>query len=106
MAETEIGLTRAPLELQSKHGAWATMVAGVIDSIADTERYSSRQGVILAEAVARHYRAIASALPEGDRQRLRSKVWVLAVKTSNPELQRAVARMKNAVCSHAAKPPP
>ena len=99
VAETEIGLTRAPLELQSKHAAWATMVAGVIDSIADTERYSSRQGVILAEAVARHYPAIASALPEADRQRLRSKALDLPVKTSDAELLRALVQMKNVVAS-------
>ena len=98
-AEAAVGVSRTPMELHSTHAAWATMVAGVLDSIADTARYSPGQGLILAEAVARHYPAIASVLPEGDRQRLASKARDLDVKVSNTALQRAVAYMKNVVAT-------
>ncbi len=50
--------------------AWATLVAGVIESVGDSKVYSPAQRAIMADAVTLHYPAIAAVLAEDERQRL------------------------------------
>ena len=50
--------------------AWATLVAGVIESAGDSKVYSPAQRTIMADALALHYPAIAAVLSENERQRL------------------------------------
>lgn len=50
--------------------AWATLVAGVIESVGDRKVYSPTQRAIMADAVTLHYPAIAAVLAEDERQRL------------------------------------
>ena len=50
--------------------AWATLVAGVIESVGDSKVCSPAQSAIMADAVALHYPAIAAVLVEDERQRL------------------------------------
>ncbi len=50
--------------------AWSTLVEGVIESVGDSERYSSVQRTIMADAVTLHYPAISAVLPWDERHRL------------------------------------
>ena len=50
--------------------AWATLVEGVIESVGDSERYSSLQRTLMADAVTLHYPAIAAVLSGDERHRL------------------------------------
>lgn len=50
--------------------AWATLVAGVIESVGDSKVYSPAQCAIMANAVILHYPAIAAVLAEDERRRL------------------------------------
>jgi hypothetical protein len=50
--------------------AWATLVAGVIESVGDSKVYSPIQRTVMAEAVTLHYPAIAAVLSDNERQRL------------------------------------
>ena len=50
--------------------AWATLVAGVIESVGDSKVYSPAQRAIMANAVILHYPAIAAVLAEDERRRL------------------------------------
>lgn len=77
--------------------AWATLVEGVIESVGDSERYSPAQSAIMAEAIAMHYPAIAAALPEDERRRLRAQVLKLGDASNNAALHEALKRMKHAL---------
>ena len=57
--------------------AWATQVEGVIEEAGNTERYSPEQIATMANAVAKYYPAIAAALPEDERRRLRAQALKL-----------------------------
>ena len=70
------------------------MVAGVLDSIGNTERYTPSQAKLMATAVIQHYPAIATALAESDRQWLRAKVETLAAKSNSAELHRTIEHLK------------
>lgn len=50
--------------------AWATLVAGVIESVGDSKVYSPAQRAIMADAVTLHYPAISAVLAKDERQRL------------------------------------
>lgn len=50
--------------------AWATLVEGVIEAVADNTRYSSSQRIAMADAVILHYPAIAAVLSGNERRRL------------------------------------
>jgi len=50
--------------------AWATLVEGVVESVGDSERYSSLQRTLMADAVTLHYPAIAAVLSGDERHRL------------------------------------
>ena len=54
--------------------AWATLVAGVIESVGDSKVYSPTQRAIMAHAVTLHYPAIAAVLVEDERRRLEEAV--------------------------------
>ena len=73
--------------------AWATLVEGVINSVGDLKLYSPAQSILMADAISLHYPAIAAALPEDERLRLRAQ----ALKLGDPDnevLQEAVRRMQ------------
>ncbi len=89
----------AGLGNEDNKAAWVTMVAGVLDSIGNTGRYTPSQAILMADAVSLHYPAISEALNSADRERLRTKVQKLAVKSSNSGLLQAIARMKEVVAS-------
>ena len=74
--------------------AWVTMVAGVLDSIGNTGRYTPSHAILMADAVTLHYPAISVALNRADRERLRAKVLNLVPKTNYAGLLQAIARMK------------
>ena len=57
--------------------AWATQVEGVIEEAGNTERYSPEQIATMANAIAKYYPAIAAALPEDERRRLRAQALKL-----------------------------
>ncbi|MBC8037539.1 MAG: hypothetical protein H7X89_10025 [Rhizobiales bacterium] len=50
--------------------AWATLVEGVIESVGDSERYSSSQRTAMADAVTLHYPAISAVLSGDERHHL------------------------------------
>jgi hypothetical protein len=50
--------------------AWATLVAGVIESVGDSKVYSPAQRAIMANAVTLHYTSIAAVLSKNERHRL------------------------------------
>jgi hypothetical protein len=98
VADAEWSLHDPHMQNQGK-ASWSTMVAGVLDSIGNTERYTPSQAMLMADAVIQYYPAIAKALAESDRQRLRSKVEKLVPKGGNAELVRAIEQMKQAVAT-------
>jgi hypothetical protein len=54
--------------------AWATLVAGVIESVGDSKVYSPAQRALMADAVTLHYPAITAVLAEDERQRLEEAI--------------------------------
>jgi hypothetical protein len=59
--------------------AWATLVAGVIESAGDSKVYSPAQRAIMANAVILHYPSIAAVLAEDERRRLDKAVKQMKV---------------------------
>ena len=59
--------------------AWATLVAGVIESAGDSKVYSPAQRAIMANAVILHYPSIAAVLAEDERHRLDKAVKQMKV---------------------------
>ncbi len=82
-------MARTPQDHANSSAAWATLVADVIASIGDS-RYSPVQSARLAEAVARHYPAIAMALSKDDRR-------VLTIQAQNLHLPDATIGQRNAI---------
>ena len=72
--------------------AWATFVEGVIEEVGNTNRYSPEQSATMADAIAKYYPAIAAALTEDERRRIRAK----AQKLDDTDRD-ALKRMKRAV---------
>ena len=91
--------TEAGLDSQDGKAAWATLVAGVLDSISDTGRYTPSQAMLMADAITKHYPVISTALSAQDRERLRAKVQNVVPKTDNAGLLQAIARMKEVVAN-------
>jgi hypothetical protein len=77
--------------------AWATLVGGVIESVGDNQIYSPAQSAIMADAITRHYPAIAAVLSNDERRRIRAQVLMLADANGDPALQEARERMKRAL---------
>ena len=98
-AEAELSIDRLAPNREGSTAAWVTLVAGVLDSIGNTERYTPSQVNLMADAVTRYYPAISVALGEADRQRLRAKVLNLAPKSEDARFLRAIARMKEVVAA-------
>ena len=97
VAEHVANLVRLSPEDHGSPSAWATLVEGVIESVGDRERYTPAQSAIMADAIARHYPAIAAVLPEDERSRLRKQVLKLSDTSGNADLHEAFMRMKQAV---------
>ena len=91
--------TEAGLDSQDGKAAWATLVAGVLDSIGNVERYTPSQAMLMADAITKHYPVISTALSAQDRERLRAKVQNVVPKTDNAGLLQAIARMKEVVAN-------
>ena len=70
VAEAVAKLVRLSPADEGSSTAWATLVAGVIESVGDSKVYSPAQRAIMADAVTLHYPAIAAVLVEDERQRL------------------------------------
>jgi hypothetical protein len=70
VAEAVAKLVRLSPADEGSSTAWATLVAGVIESAGDSKVYSPAQRAIMANAVTLHYPAIAAVLAEDERRRL------------------------------------
>ena len=70
VADAVAKLVRLSSADEGSSTAWATLVAGVIESVGDSKVYSAAQRTIMADAVALHYPSIAAVLAEDERQRL------------------------------------
>jgi hypothetical protein len=70
VAEAVAKLVRLSPAEEGSSTAWATLVEGVIESVGDSKRYSPTQRTVMAEAITRHFPAIAAVLSEDERQRL------------------------------------
>jgi hypothetical protein len=77
--------------------AWATLVEGVIESIGDDEFYSTEQKAIMADAISTHYPAIAAALQDDERRRIRVQVLALGNASSSAALDEPFERMKRII---------
>jgi len=77
--------------------SWATLVEGVIISVADRSLYSPAQSILMADAIILHYPDIAAVLPEDERLRLRAQAVRLEDAGSNAALRDALTRMKRAL---------
>ena len=70
VAEAVAKLVRLSPADEGSSTAWATLVAGVIESVGDSKVYSPAQSAIMADAVTLHYPAIAAVLSGDERRRL------------------------------------
>ena len=70
VAEAVAKLVRLSPAGEGSSTAWATLVAGVIESVGDSKVYSPAQSAIMAGAVTLHYPATAAVLAGDERQHL------------------------------------
>jgi hypothetical protein len=99
VADAVARLTQKPASDIGAPSAWATLVEGVIESVADSARYAPAQRTIMADAVTRHYPAIAEVLPENELQRLRSEVLKLTDVSSDGRLHEVLKQMKQVIAA-------
>ncbi len=97
VADSVAKLVRLSPESGGAPSAWATLVAGVIESVGDSKVYSPAQNTIMADAVTLHYPAIAAVLAEDERSRLRAQALKLSDAGSDAALREALKRMKQAL---------
>ena len=81
----------------ASHASWATLMSGVISSVANRKIYSPRQNAIMADAFARNYSAIAAALTSDERNLVRAEVSNLNDADDNAVRQHAREQIRHAV---------
>lgn len=81
----------------SAHDALATQIAGMIQSIAEEQRFSDDERAELAEAIARLYPGIAPVLTDDDRQHLFDQISRLDIRATTSRQRAAVTAMWSAL---------
>jgi hypothetical protein len=73
--------------------AWRTTFFGIVESLSERSRYSSRQIATLATALAAHYPAIGRILADADRRDFRNRVGRLAAIEGDPTVRTAYTQL-------------
>lgn len=84
-------------ETSASHASWATLVGGVIGSVANQKTYSPKQNAIMADAFAENYSAIAAALTSDERKLVRAEVANLDDTDDNAIRRHAREQIRRAV---------
>jgi hypothetical protein len=77
----------------SREGAWRTTFFGIVHTLGDFKLYSDAQTTRLADAVGRHYPAIAPILSSHDKARLRAELTRLLEAPPSATVEEALSRL-------------